>query len=567
MGSAKFKLECFNGKGDFLLWKEKLKQVLVQQRVARAIEDPTKWPEEFFGFKMDFSKDLDENLDEFNKITMALMSNGEKFTDEHFAVILLNALPDSYSNLKDAMEYGRDTLTSEIVINSLRSKELDLKMKGKASSNGEGLFVRGRHTAKKNYKGGKRGKSQNRGKSQSKGRNNPRTSNNSNAGEVLAVTTQEYKQEWILDSGCTFHMCPTRDWFKEDKEIDGGKVLMGNNIPCQIVGIGNISIRMFDGSVKILSGVRHVPNLHRNLISIGSLVIMKGLKQNGLYVLQGSTITGEAAAAIPNIQDKTDLWHKSFKTGVHKTNSALEYIHADLWGPAKTQTQGGNKYFLSLIDDYSRKRMNRTLVDKVRCMLVGSRLPKMFWGEALMIACYIVNQSPSTAIDLKTPNEMWFGKPKSYSNMRVFGCLAYAHQNEGKLEPRAVELAKPIESTQIEVEQPDTCHSSDEEQQQVSEGEEQEQVETHEEMPTTSSDYQLTRDRSKRQVKPTQRFGYSDFVAFALISFQELTEVEPKTYLEAIKGKQTNQWVEAMKEELSSLKKNGTWQLVVRPKD
>ncbi|KAL5553358.1 hypothetical protein UlMin_040759 [Ulmus minor] len=581
MGSAKFKLECFNGKGDFLLWKEKLKQVLVQQRVARAIEDPTKWPEEFkkktdeieemnalaystiylhlsdirfFGFKMDFSKDLDKNLDEFNKITMALMSNGEKFTYEHFAVIFLNPLPDSYSNLKDVMEYGRDTLTSEIVINSLRSKELDLKMKGKASSNGEGLFVRGRPTAKKNYKGGKRGKSQNRGRSH-------------NAGEVLTVTTQEYKQEWILDSGCTFHMCPTRDWFKEYKELDGGKVLIGNNIPCQIVGIGNISIRMFDGSVKILSGVRHVPNLHRNLISIGSLVIMKGLKQNGLYVLQGTTITGEAAAAIPNIQDKTDLWHKSFKTGVHKTNGALEYIHADLWGPAKTQTQGGNKYFLSLIDDYSKKRMNRTLVDKVHCMLVGSGLPKMFWGEALMTACYIVNQSPSTAIDLKTPNEIWFGKPKSYSNMRVFGCLAYTHQNEGKLEPRAVELAKPIESTQIEVEQPDTCYSSDEEQQQVPEGEEQEQVETHEEMPTTSSDYQLTRDRSKRQVKPTQRFGYSDFAAFALISFQELTEVEPKTYLEAIKGKQANQWVEAMKEELSSLKKNGTWQLVVRPKD
>ncbi|KAL5573220.1 hypothetical protein UlMin_022817 [Ulmus minor] len=564
MGSAKFKLECFNGKGDFFLWKEKLKQVLVQQRVVRAVEDPIKWSEEFFGFKMDFSKDLGENLDEFNKITMTLMSNGEKFTNEHIVVILLNALSDSYSNLKDAIKYGRDTLTSEIVINSLRSKEFDLKMKGKASTNGEGLFVRGRPTAKKNYKGGKKGKSQNKGRSQSNGRNDSRASaiatNNNNIGEVLDVSTQDHNEDWILDSGCTFHMCPTRDWFKEYREIDGGKVLMGNNVACQIIGIGNISIRMFDGSVKILSGVRHVPNLHQNLISIGSLVIMKGLKQNGLYVLQGSTITGEAAAAIPNIQDKTNLWHKrlghmilgkhhrlSFKTGVHKTNGPLEYIHADLWGPAKTQTQRVNKYFLSLIDDYSRNRMNRTLMDKVRYMLVGSGLSNMFWGEALITACYIVNQSLSTAIDLKTPNEMWFGKPKSYSNMRVFGCLAYAHQNEGKLEPRAVELAKPIKSSQIEVEQPDATHSSDEEQQQVPEGEEQEQVETHEEMPTSSSDYQLTRDRSKRQVKPTQRFGYSDFAAFALISFQELTKVEPKTYSESIKSKQTNEWVEAMK--------------------
>ena len=52
------------------------------------------------------------------------------------------------------------------------------------------------------------------------------------------------------------------------------------------------------------------------------------------------------------------------------------------------------------------QRMSRTLVDKVCCMLVSSSLPKMFWGKALMIACYIVNQSSSTAIDLKTPNEM-----------------------------------------------------------------------------------------------------------------------------------------------------------------
>lgn len=33
----------------------------------------------------------------------------------------------------------------------------------------------------------------------------------------------------------------------------------------------------------------------------------------------------------------------------------LEYLHADVWGPSCTPTQGGNKYFLSIIDDFSRK--------------------------------------------------------------------------------------------------------------------------------------------------------------------------------------------------------------------
>ena len=43
----------------------------------------------------------------------------------------------------------------------------------------------------------------------------------------------------------------------------------------------------------------------------------------------------------------------------------------------------------------------------------------------------LVNQFLSIAIDLKIPNEMWYGKPNSYSKMRLFGCLAYTRQNEG----------------------------------------------------------------------------------------------------------------------------------------
>lgn len=52
-----------------------------------------------------------------------------------------------------------------------------------------------------------------------------------------------------------------------------------------------------------------------------------------------------------------------------------------------------------------------------------------------------------------------------------------------------MELAKPIESSQVEVEQLDASHSSNEEKKLVPKGEEQEQEETHEEMHTSSSDY------------------------------------------------------------------------------
>jgi hypothetical protein len=46
---------------------------------------------------------------------------------------------------------------------------------------------------------------------------------------------------------------------------------MGNDISCKVVGIGSIQINIFDGSVKILTDVRNVPELSTNLISLGVL--------------------------------------------------------------------------------------------------------------------------------------------------------------------------------------------------------------------------------------------------------------------------------------------------------
>ena len=72
-------------------------------------------------------------------------------------------------------------------------------------------------------------------------------------------------EEWILDSGCTYHMSPNKSWFMDYSEINGGSVMMGNDHKCQVVGIGNIAIRNSDGTIKVLNKVRHIPDLKRNL--------------------------------------------------------------------------------------------------------------------------------------------------------------------------------------------------------------------------------------------------------------------------------------------------------------
>ena len=52
-------------------------------------------------------------------------------------------------------------------------------------------------------------------------------------------------------------------------------------------------------------------------------------------------------------------------------------------------------------------------------------------------SCYLVNRSPSSALDDKTPHEVWTGKKPSLENLRVFGCDAYVHvpkENRSKLD-------------------------------------------------------------------------------------------------------------------------------------
>ena len=60
----------------------------------------------------------------------------------------------------------------------------------------------------------------------------------------------------------------------------------------------------------------------------------------------------------------------------------------------------------------------------------------MFLGEAVNTRYYLVNHSPSTAIDFKTPFEVWSNKLVEYSTLKVFRFPTYYHISEIKLESR-----------------------------------------------------------------------------------------------------------------------------------
>ena len=88
--------------------------------------------------------------------------------------------------------------------------------------------------------------------------------------DVLVASTS-HSDKWIMDSGCSYHMTSNGGWFEDYKETNGGQVLLGNNSPCKVIGIGSVRIKTHDGLERVLPDVRHVPELKRNLISLGML--------------------------------------------------------------------------------------------------------------------------------------------------------------------------------------------------------------------------------------------------------------------------------------------------------
>ena len=137
---------------------------------------------------------------------------------------------------------------------------------------------------------------------------------------------------WILDSRCSQHMCPNRDWFIDYQSLDVGVVFMKNNMSCRVTSVGTVKIKMFDDRVTTLTDVRRVPDLKKNLVSLGTLdsqcyryfaeggvvraskgafMVIKGDLHNGFYFLQGSTVVGATAVSFcldPNCRI-TRSWH------------------------------------------------------------------------------------------------------------------------------------------------------------------------------------------------------------------------------------------------------------------
>jgi hypothetical protein len=63
-----------------------------------------------------------------------------------------------------------------------------------------------------------------------------------------------------------------------------------------------------------------------------------------------------------------------------------------------------------------------------RALLKQRGMPAVFWGEAVVTTVYILNRSPTKALEGRTLYEAWHGRKPAVSHLRVFGCLAFAKE-------------------------------------------------------------------------------------------------------------------------------------------
>lgn len=188
------------------------------------------------------------------------------------------------------------------------------------------------------------------------------------------------------------------------------------------------------------------------------------------------------------------------KHGHDKKTTPLDLVHSDVFGPTEVTSHGGTNFFVSFLDDCTRKiwvymmsrkskvfskfkifkalvenqsghkikclksdnggefcslefdnfcadhgiqrvkvvpftprenraveRLNRTILEKVRCMQSNASLGKEFWAKPCNTTVYLINQSPSSRLDFGILEEEWLGRRISYSHLRVYGCQEFVH--------------------------------------------------------------------------------------------------------------------------------------------
>lgn len=515
---------------------------------------------------------IEEYVNKIMSTAHKLRNIGFEVNDEWLGTLMLAGLPDNYKPMIMGLESSGIKISSDFIKTKLLQ---EVKV-----SETSVFFTKHKNTSHNNKKPKGKGprcyNCNEYGHFKNQCTVQVQKSNQNTFAAIFSAYSTLNQDDWYIDSGATMHMTRRSDWMYDEQSPPIHRIKVANNeaIPVQSMGKVNIQTKLNKDEHRIqVRNVLFIPKLTTNLLSVSQLT-KSGCKveftNTGCNIYNGNKNLVATARLIDNMYKLnvvsgnayavTDLttWHKRmghlnmadvkrlplctegvtisgkevntvcipcceakqtrlpFPNSGSRANALLDIIHTDLCGPMETSSVGGGKYFITFIDDYSRKvyvyflknklditsvfkkfkdevenelerkikilrsdngkeycnndfsdflaasgikhqtstpytpeqngvaeRMNRTLVERAKCMLFEAKLQKSFWAEAVATAAYIINRSPSRVLAETTPYENWTGKKPHISHLKIFGSKAMVHvpkQNRRKWDSKSREL-------------------------------------------------------------------------------------------------------------------------------
>ncbi|KAE8684131.1 PLAC8 family protein [Hibiscus syriacus] len=424
---------------------------------------------------------------------------------------------------------------------------------------------------------------------------------------ALTVTTVEridYKNYWIIDSGCSNHMTGDKQKLQNLSEYNGGRVVVtadNSRLPITHIGKTIVTPRYNTNQVQ-LQDVYHVPGIKKNLLFVAQLT------SSDHYVLFGP----QDVKGLPQLDVRKDTVCAGCQYGkAHqlpydeskfKAKEPLELVHSDVFGPVKQQSISDMRYMVTFIDDFSRyvwvffmkenfdtfskfkefrdsaegevgkkicclrtdnggeyrsnefsQYLRECRIQICRSMLHAKNVPGRFWAEAMRTAAFVINRLPQPSkFDKKAVRCIFVGYDSQRKGWKCYDPISgRCYTSRNVIGEHAVQL----QTSSDESEDP----NGDDVEQRVTQNpwqtgvyqqpnEEGGPSETEESIPQS----QLR--RSTRIRRPNPKYANAAII-------EEATE--PETFEEASKS---SEWMTAIKEEIDALQQNQTWDIVPKIK-
>ncbi|RVW81318.1 Retrovirus-related Pol polyprotein from transposon TNT 1-94 [Vitis vinifera] len=220
-------------------------------------------------------------------------------------------------------------------------------------------------------------------------------------GNFLSAFTagKKRKKPWIVDSGASDHMT-------------GDATIFDTYSSCP----NNLTVRIADGSLSKVAGT-------------GS-VCYQGILLSTLFSLFLTWTDLDSGKTIGNAEECSGLY-------------ILKERHDPQEQPQMTVgeflAQEGIVHLSSCVDTPQQngivERKNRHLLEVARSLMFSMNVPKLFWGQAVLTAAYLINRMPSRVLKFQTPCQTLL---KSFPTTRlistvppkIFGCSVFVHINQ-----------------------------------------------------------------------------------------------------------------------------------------